>query len=117
MTNHHITEQDPGYYITMQEAPKAHLSNKSSEPGHVCLFNRQQPDHDQPIANDGQYGDGIAQEARVEGINPQQTVGVSPHEMIETLNVLVNDESSIGSHMLDLIAPPNELRRSLSYPC
>ena len=33
-------------------------------------------------------------------------MGVSPHEMIETLNVLVNDESSIGSHMLDPIAPP-----------
>ena len=26
--------------------------------------------------------------------------------MTETLNVLINDGSSIGSHMLDLIAPP-----------
>ena len=31
---------------------------------------------------------------------------VSSHEMTETLNVLVNDVSRIGSHMLDLIAPP-----------
>ena len=88
----------------MQEVPKAHLSNKSSGPGHGGLLNRQHPDHDQPIANDGQYGNGIAQEARVERIIPQQTVEVSSHEM--TLNVLVNDESSIGSYMLDLISPP-----------
>ena len=31
---------------------------------------------------------------------------VSSHEMTDTLNVMVNDGSSIGSHMLDLIAPP-----------
>ena len=31
---------------------------------------------------------------------------VSSHEMTETLNVLVNDGSSIGIHILDLIAPP-----------
>ena len=36
----------------------------------------------------------------------QQTVEVSFHEITETLNVLVNDGSSIGSHMLDLIALP-----------
>ena len=31
---------------------------------------------------------------------------ISPHEITETLNVLVNDGSSIGSRTLDLIAPP-----------
>ena len=67
MANHHIAEQDSGDCITMQEAPKA---NKSSGSGHGCLLNRQHPDHDQLNANDGQYGVGIAQEARVEGISP-----------------------------------------------
>ena len=90
----------------MQEAPKAHLSEKSIGLGHICLLNRQHPDHDQPISNDDRYKDGISQEARMEGISPQQTVEVSFHEIIETLNVLVNEGSSIGSHMLDLIAPP-----------
>ena len=31
---------------------------------------------------------------------------VSSDEMTETLNLLVNDGSSIGSHVLDLIVPP-----------
>ena len=31
---------------------------------------------------------------------------ISSHEITETLNVLVNDGSSIGSRMLNLIAPP-----------
>ena len=90
----------------MQEAPKAHLSNKSSGPGHGCLLNRQHPDHDLPIANDGQYGDGTAQKARVERKSPQQTVEISSHKMTETSNVLVNVGSSIGSHTLAIIAPP-----------
>ena len=72
MTNHQILEQVPGDCITVQEAPKTHLSNKSSGPGHDCLLNRQHPDHYELIANDGQYEDRIAQEARVERISPQQ---------------------------------------------
>ena len=31
---------------------------------------------------------------------------ISSYEITETLNVLVNDGSSIGTHMLDLIPPP-----------
>ena len=46
------------------------------------------------------------QEARVEETSPQLTVGTSTHEITETLNVLVNDGSRIGSHTLDLTAPP-----------
>ena len=106
MTDHHTVEQDSGVCVDTQVAPKAHHPNKSSGPEHGCLLNRQHPDHDQPIVNDGQYGDGIAQEARVERLSPQQTVEVSSHEMTETLNVLVNDRSSIWLPMLDLIAPP-----------
>ena len=106
MTNHLIAEQVPGVCIATQEAPKDHHSNKSSGPGHGCLLSGQHPDHDQPIANTFQYGYKIVQEARVEGISPQQTVEISCHEMTETLNVLVNDGSIIVSHTLDLIAPP-----------
>ena len=39
-------------------------------------------------------------------ICPQHTVQISSHEITETLNVLANDGSSIGSYKLDLIAPP-----------
>ena len=70
MTNHHIAEQESDDCIKMQEAPKAHLSNKSSRPGHGCPLSGQHPDHDQPIANDGQDGIEIVQEARVEGLSP-----------------------------------------------
>ena len=106
VTNHQIVEQIPVDCIAMQEAPEAHLSNKSSGPGHGCLLNRQHPDKNQSIANNCQYGEEIAQEARVEGIILQKTVKISFHEITKTLNVLVNDGSSIGSYTIDLIVPP-----------
>ena len=45
---------------------------------------------------------------------PHQPKGISPHQPVEkcsqketeTLNVLVNDGSSVGAYTLDLIAPP-----------
>ena len=42
----------------------------------------------------------------VEGISPQQPVEKGSQEETETLNVLVNDGSSVGAYTLDLIAPP-----------
>ena len=60
--------------MTTKEVPKAHHSNKSSGPGHGFPLSEQHPDNNEQIANDCQYGDEIAQEARVEGISPQQTV-------------------------------------------
>ena len=50
----------------------------------------------------------------VEGLSPQQPVEKSSQEETETLNVLVNDGPSVGAYTLDLIAPPNRLRRSLN---
>ena len=41
-----------------------------------------------------------------EEISPQQPVEKGSQEEIETLNVLVNDGSSVGAYKLDLIAPP-----------
>uniref|UniRef100_M4BWN0 RxLR effector candidate protein n=1 Tax=Hyaloperonospora arabidopsidis (strain Emoy2) TaxID=559515 RepID=M4BWN0_HYAAE len=42
----------------------------------------------------------------VEGISPQQPVEKGSQEETETLNVLVNEGSSVGAYTLDLIAPP-----------
>ena len=41
-----------------------------------------------------------------EGNSPQQPMEKSSQEETETMNVLVNDGSSIGAYILDLIAPP-----------
>uniref|UniRef100_A0AAV1VFX5 Reverse transcriptase domain-containing protein n=1 Tax=Peronospora matthiolae TaxID=2874970 RepID=A0AAV1VFX5_9STRA len=41
-----------------------------------------------------------------EGISPSRPEGISPQEMTETLNVIVNNGSSVGAYTLDLIAPP-----------
>ena len=41
-----------------------------------------------------------------EGISPQQPVEKGSQEETETLNILVNDGSSVGDYILDLIAPP-----------
>ena len=50
----------------------------------------------------------------VEGTSPQKLVEKGFQEETETFNVLVNDGSSLGAYTLDLIAPPNRLRRSLN---
>ena len=41
-----------------------------------------------------------------EGISPQQPVEKGSQEETETLNVLVNDGSSVGAYTLDLVVPP-----------
>ena len=41
---------------------------------------------------------------------------VCSHEMTETLNVLVNDGLSKGSHMIDLIAPPKLTSEIIQLP-
>ena len=50
--------------------------------------------------------EGIPQESLAEGSGPQQPVETSSQEETETLNVLVNDGSSVGAYTLDLIVPP-----------
>ena len=57
MTNHHVAEKVSGDCTMKQEALKAHHSNKSSGPEHGYPLSGQHPDYDQPIANNGQYGD------------------------------------------------------------
>ena len=41
-----------------------------------------------------------------EGISPQKPVEIDSQYGTETLNVLVNDGSSVGAYTIDLIAPP-----------
>ena len=48
----------------------------------------------------------IPQESLATGLGFQQPVGKSSQELTETLNVLVNDGSSVGAYTLDLIVPP-----------
>ena len=50
--------------------------------------------------------EGIPQGSLVEGSGLQQPVETSSQEETETLNVLVNDGSSVGAYTLDLIVPP-----------
>ena len=59
--------------------------------------------------------DEIAKEAS-EGISPQSTVEISFQETTETLSVLVNDGSSIGTYQLDLIAPPKTTSEIIQLP-
>ena len=59
--------------------------------------------------------DGIAKEAS-EGISPHPIVEISSQETTETLNVLVNDGSSIGTYQLDLIAPPKTTSEIIQFP-
>ena len=51
-----------------------------------------------------------------EGISPHPTVEISSQEKTETLNVLVNDGSRIGTYQLDLIAPPKTTSEIIQLP-
>ena len=46
----------------------------------------------------------------------QNSVDVDSQEVIETLNVLVNDVSSVGAYTLDLIMPPKSTSEILQMP-
>ena len=47
---------------------------------------------------------------------PQNYVDVASQEVIETLNVLVGDGSSVGAYTLDLIVPPKLTSEILQLP-
>ena len=64
-----------------------------------------------PLVSD----DEIAQEAS-EGISSHPTVEISSQETTETLNVPVNDGSSIGTYQLDMIAPPKTTSEIIQLP-
>ena len=105
---------DSGDCIEMQVAPKVHHPNESSGSRHGCSRNSQPTSKTTPIASDWQYDDDLSAigESHIEDMNaavqppPDPTAGTSSQVIAETLNVLVNDGSNIGTHQLDLIAPP-----------
>ena len=47
---------------------------------------------------------------------PDSIAGTSTQEITETMNVLVNDRSNIGTHQLDLIAPPKTTLEIIQLP-
>uniref|UniRef100_A0AAV1T2G8 CCHC-type domain-containing protein n=1 Tax=Peronospora matthiolae TaxID=2874970 RepID=A0AAV1T2G8_9STRA len=47
-----------------------------------------------------------SRESYVEGVDPQPPADVFSQEITETVNVLVNDGSSVGAYTLDLVTPP-----------
>ena len=84
-----------------------------------------------PVAHTGQHddprsaGESIVEDIAVvaqpqvegvEGISPQQPVKKGSQEETETLNVLVNDGSSVGAYTLDLIAPPKSTLEITQLP-
>ena len=58
----------------------------------------------------------IPQELHAERTGSQQTEETSSQEETETLNVLVNDGSSVGAYTLDLIVPPNLISKITQFP-
>ena len=118
VTTNHTVEGAAGGCADAQAAPKVHHLNKSSGPGHGCTPSGRYPSNKKPVAHKRQHDDprsagepivgDIAVVAQpqledVEGINPHVFEKKGSQEETETLNVLVNDGSSVGSYTLDLI--------------
>ena len=121
MTTNHTVEEAAGGCADAQAAPKVHHSNKSSGSGHECTPSERYPSNKKPVAHTGQHdeprpaGESIVEDIAVvaqpqledvEGISPHVLEKKGSQEETETLNVLVNDGSSVGAYTIDLIAPP-----------
>uniref|UniRef100_A0AAV1UV75 Uncharacterized protein n=1 Tax=Peronospora matthiolae TaxID=2874970 RepID=A0AAV1UV75_9STRA len=59
---------------------------------------------------------GNSRENYVEGVDPQPPADVFSQEITETVNVLVNDGSSIGAQTLDLVSPPKSASDVVKLP-
>uniref|UniRef100_A0AAV1VLJ3 Uncharacterized protein n=1 Tax=Peronospora matthiolae TaxID=2874970 RepID=A0AAV1VLJ3_9STRA len=57
-----------------------------------------------------------SRESYVEGVDPQPPADVFSHEITESVNVLVNDGSSVGSYTLDLVTPPKSYSEVVKLP-
>uniref|UniRef100_A0AAV1TBJ8 Reverse transcriptase n=1 Tax=Peronospora matthiolae TaxID=2874970 RepID=A0AAV1TBJ8_9STRA len=57
-----------------------------------------------------------SRESYVEGMDPQLPADVLSQEITETVNVLVNDGSSVGAYTLDLVAPPKSASKVVKLP-
>ena len=121
VTTNHTVEEAAGGCADAQAAPKVHHSNKSSGSGYSSTPSGRHPVIKKTLAPTRQHNDprsaresiveDIAVVAQpqlegIEGISPQQPAEKVSQKETETLNVLVNDGSSVGAYTLDLIAPP-----------
>uniref|UniRef100_A0AAV1T4L8 Uncharacterized protein n=1 Tax=Peronospora matthiolae TaxID=2874970 RepID=A0AAV1T4L8_9STRA len=52
----------------------------------------------------------------VEGVDPQPPADVFSQEITESVNVLVNDGSSVGAYTLDLVTPPKSSSEVVKLP-
>uniref|UniRef100_A0AAV1UFI5 Uncharacterized protein n=1 Tax=Peronospora matthiolae TaxID=2874970 RepID=A0AAV1UFI5_9STRA len=57
-----------------------------------------------------------SRESYVEGVDPQPPADVFSQEITESVNVLVNDGSSVGAYTLDLVTPPNSASEVVKLP-
>uniref|UniRef100_A0AAV1VB97 Uncharacterized protein n=1 Tax=Peronospora matthiolae TaxID=2874970 RepID=A0AAV1VB97_9STRA len=57
-----------------------------------------------------------SRESYVEGVDPQPPADVFSQETTETVNVLVNDGSSIGAYTLNLVTPPKSASEVVNLP-
>uniref|UniRef100_A0AAV1UK13 Uncharacterized protein n=1 Tax=Peronospora matthiolae TaxID=2874970 RepID=A0AAV1UK13_9STRA len=57
-----------------------------------------------------------SRESYVEGLDPQPPVDVFSEEITETVNVLVNDGSSVGAYTLDLVTPMKSASEVVKLP-
>uniref|UniRef100_A0AAV1TUV1 Uncharacterized protein n=1 Tax=Peronospora matthiolae TaxID=2874970 RepID=A0AAV1TUV1_9STRA len=57
-----------------------------------------------------------SRESYVEGVDPQPPADVFSQEITETVNVLVNDGSSVGAYTLDLVTPPKSASEVVKLP-
>ena len=124
-------ESDPGGSARAQAAPRIHHSNKSSGPGQVCMPIGQYPRRQKTVLHKGQHENprstsvsivedlAVVAQPQLEEVGeapPHILEGRSPQEDTETLNLLVNDGSSVGAYTLDLIAPPKSTSEITQLP-
>uniref|UniRef100_A0AAV1V8I4 Uncharacterized protein n=1 Tax=Peronospora matthiolae TaxID=2874970 RepID=A0AAV1V8I4_9STRA len=57
-----------------------------------------------------------SRESYVENVDPQRPADVFSQEITETVNVLVNDGSSVGAYTLDLAATPKSYSEVIKLP-
>ena len=131
VTTNHTVEEAAGGCADAQAAPKLHHSNKSSGSGYGCTPSGRHPVIKKTLASTRQHndrrsaGESIVEDIavvaqpqleNVEEIRLQQPIKKGSQEETETLNVLVNDGSSVGTYTLDLIAPPKSTSEITQLP-
>uniref|UniRef100_A0AAV1VLA3 Uncharacterized protein n=1 Tax=Peronospora matthiolae TaxID=2874970 RepID=A0AAV1VLA3_9STRA len=131
---HCIVEPASVTCVKTQAAPKVHHSKRSSglntdahQEGESIVEQARSTERE-PIEEDVTVIEHVTeelsevpesdkpQESYVEGVNPQPPADVISQEITETVNVLVNDVSSVGSFTLGLVTPPKSASEVVKLP-